>query len=220
MSYTEEDARWDEFWDQMSKELYSEHKEQAIEEFTTDRLQSYYLKQPGILAPGLRMYVDARKLQEQYPSASYVFAASAIEIFLKSSLLKPVVYGLVHNEPLAEIIVENALSSTGYKRYIKLLSSLFSELIGLDINKAMNIGSGKYLLQEASEVQTKRNKIIHQGMVVDNDDAEFAVYTAYGVLHHIINPMLLGIGLWMDKEGTVLKSENKGSRELRGHHTK
>jgi hypothetical protein len=38
MSYDEHDARWDEFWDQVSKELYPEHKEQAIDEFTTERL--------------------------------------------------------------------------------------------------------------------------------------------------------------------------------------
>jgi len=60
MSYTEEDAKWDEFWDQMSRELYPEHKEQAIEEFTTERLQSFYLKNPDILAPGIRMYIEAR----------------------------------------------------------------------------------------------------------------------------------------------------------------
>src|SRR3990172_13107446 len=198
MSYTEEDARWDEFWDQMSKELYPEHKEQAIEEFTTERMQSYYLKNPDILAPGIRMYAEAMELEEKHPSAAYVFATSAIELFLKSALLKPVVYGLVHYESLAEIIVETALGSPGFERYKKLLSGLFSELINLDINKAMSIGSDRYLLQEASEVQAKRNKIIHQGMVIDNNDAKFAINVAYGVMHHIINPMLLGLGLWMD----------------------
>jgi hypothetical protein len=35
---------------------------------------------------------------------------------------------------------------------------------------------------------------------------------AYGVLHKIINPMLLGIGLWMDKKGTVL--ERKEGRKV------
>jgi hypothetical protein len=205
MSYTEEDARWDELWDRMSEELYPEHKEQAIEEFTTERLQSFYLKNPDILAPGIRMYTEARELQENHPSASYVFATSAIELFLKSSLLKPVVYGLVHNEPLAEIIVKTALGSTGFERYKKLLSGLFSELIGIDINKIKSIGSNKFLLQEASEVQAKRNNIIHQGIMVDNDDAKFAISVAYGVLHNIINPMLLCIGLWMNKNGTVLE---------------
>jgi len=151
------------------------------------------------------MYIEARELQENHPSASYVFATSAIELFLKSSLLKPVVYGLVHNETLAEIIVETALGAPGFERYKKLLSGLFLELVKIDITKVKNIGSGEYLLQEASDVQAKRNKIIHQGIIVDNNDANFAIGVAYGVLHNVINPMLLGIGLWMDKKGTVLE---------------
>ena len=205
MQDAERDAAWDQMWDQMSVELYPEHKEQAIEEFTTERLQSFYLRNPDILAPGIRMYVEARELQENHPAASYVFATSAIELFLKASLLKPVVYGLVHNESLAEIIVKTALGASGFERYKKLLSGLFSELVGIDINKVESIGSDKFLLQEASEIQIKRNKIIHQGIIIDNNDAKFAIGVAYGVLHNIINPMLLSIGLWMDKKGTVLE---------------
>ena len=209
MSYTMEDARqdaaWDQMWDQMSVELYPEHKEQAIEEFTTERLQSFYLRNPDILTPGIGMYIEARKLEKNHPLASYVFATSAIELFLKSSLLKPVVYGLVHNESLSEIIVETAFSSSGFERYKKLLSGLFSELVGIDIKKIKSVGSDRVLLQEASDVQAKRNKIIHQGIVVDGSDAKFAIGVAYGVLHKIINPLLLSIGLWMDKNGTVLE---------------
>jgi hypothetical protein len=209
MSDTEQDASEDEFWDKMSQQLYPEHKEQAIDEFTTERLQSFYLKNPDILTPGIQMYIEARELEENHPSASYVFATSAIEIFLKASLLKPVVYGLVHNESLAEIIVETALSYSGFERYKKLLSGLFSELIRIDINKVKSIGSDKFLLQEAFEVQAQRNKIIHQGVIVDNDDAKYAIGVAYGVLHNIVNPMLLGIGLWMNKKGTVLERQER-----------
>jgi hypothetical protein len=205
MEDAERDAAWDQMWEQMSVELYPEHKEQAIEEFTTERLQSFYLKKPDILIPGIGMYIEARKLEKNHPSASYVFATSAIELFLKSSLLKSVVYGLIHNESLSEIIVETAFNSSGFERYKKLLSGLFSELAGIDINKVKSAGSDRVLLKQASDVQAKRNKIIHQGIVVDGGDAKFAISVAYGVLHEIINPMLLSIGLWMDKNGTILK---------------
>jgi hypothetical protein len=205
MEDAERDAAWDKMWEQMSDELYSEHKEQAIEEFTTERLQSFYLRNPDILAPGIGMYIEAKELEDKHPSASYVFATSAIELFLKSSLLKPVVYGLIHNESLSKIIVETVFSSSGFERYNKLLSGLFSELAGIDIKKVKSVGSDRFLLQEASEVQKKRNLIIHQGIVVECSDAKVAIGVAYGVLHNIINPLLLGIGLWMDKNGTILK---------------
>ncbi|MDZ7642019.1 MAG: hypothetical protein U5J62_08370 [Desulfurivibrio sp.] len=203
--YDDDGYKWEEALDQISKDLYPGHKEQAIEEFTTERLQSFYLKHPNILTSGIQMYIEAQELQENHPSASYVFATSAIELFLKGSLLKPVIYGLVHNESLAEIIVDTALGSTGFERYKKLLAGLFSEIAGIDINKKKNHGSNKPLLQEASEIQSIRNKIIHQGLALNNSDATFAIGVAYGVLHGIINPMLLSIGLWMDKDGTVLE---------------
>ena len=38
MSYGPEDAAWDEAYENMSRELYPEHKEQAIAEFTRERL--------------------------------------------------------------------------------------------------------------------------------------------------------------------------------------
>lgn len=40
MSYDEHDAALDEFYDYMDKELYPEHREQAISEFTEERLRS------------------------------------------------------------------------------------------------------------------------------------------------------------------------------------
>lgn len=205
MSYDDDDYKWDQFYDTMSEELYPQHKELAIEEFTTERLQSFYLKNPYILIPGVNMYAEARELVENHPTASFVLATSAIELFLKASLLKPVVYGLVHNESLANIIVKEALGASGFKRYKKLLSGIFNELVDIDINKVKRIGSDKFLLTEASGVQTKRNEIIHQGKFVSKSEANFAIEVAYGILHDIINPMLLSIGLWKDKNSTVLE---------------
>lgn len=203
MSYSPEDAKWDEFWDKVSEELYPDHKEQAIDEFTTERLQSFYLKNPAVLSSGIKMYIEARELEQNHSEASFVFATSAIEIFLKGSLLKPVVYGLIHNEPLAEIIVEIALRQTGFTRYKKLLSGLFMELVGIDVKKIHRVGSSDFLLSEVSAIQDIRNKIIHQGISITQKDANFAINVAYGVLHQIVNPMLLAIGLWMDKKGIV-----------------
>lgn len=42
-------------------------------------------------------------------------------------------------------------------------------------------------------------------MIVGNQDAKFAVDVAYGILFQIVDPMLLKMGLWMDKKGTVLR---------------
>ena len=64
--YHDDDYKWDEALDQISKDLYPGHKEQAIEEFTTERLQSFYLKNPTILAPGVQMYIEASRSRPKH----------------------------------------------------------------------------------------------------------------------------------------------------------
>jgi hypothetical protein len=105
MSMTEDEARYE----QWMEELYAEHSKQAIEEFTADRLQSFYLKNPVLAKPPLDTLVQSRLLLGSHPAAALVFAATATEVGLKEVLLKPVVYGLVHSESAASLITELAL---------------------------------------------------------------------------------------------------------------
>ena len=120
MSMTPSDAAWEEFYDKMSEELYQEHKDQAINEFTEEQLQSFYLENQNLMRPAVDAIQEGKKLQEdQYFSAALVFFVSAIEILLKTTLLKPVIYGLIHNEVLAEVIAENFLKQSGLDRYKK-----------------------------------------------------------------------------------------------------
>ena len=51
-----------------------------------------------------------------------MFCVTTVELLLKATLLQPIVYGLVHNDGLAEIIVKYALGETGFDRYRNLLS--------------------------------------------------------------------------------------------------
>ena len=206
MSYTPEDAAWDEALENISQELYPEHKEQAIEEFTNERLQSYYLSNPEILVPAVRMYHMADNLKKSYPSASLVFSTTAIELFLKAALLKPVVYGLVHIEPLAEIVMEVALRQSSFDRYKKLLSPLFKELTGIDISNIKRTEFSDELLKEVKEIQTKRNTIIHQGAEVSDEDAKHALDVAHGVFFYIVLEMLNVIGLKINDDSKVVRA--------------
>lgn len=168
----------------------------------------FYLKNPNILVPGTLLYTEANELKESHPSASVVFATSTIELFLKAALLKPVIYGLVHNEPLAEIIVKTALGQTGFNRYKKLLAKLFMEIAEIDINDINRIGSTKSLLIEAEDIQKIRNKIIHQGELVTVKNSYHAITVAEGILHNIVEEMLLALGLLINSDGIVLKNKD------------
>jgi hypothetical protein len=53
MSYDEQDAAMDEFYEQISRELYPDHKQQAIQEFTAERLRSFYVQSPNVMRPAV-----------------------------------------------------------------------------------------------------------------------------------------------------------------------
>jgi len=50
---TPEEYAMEGFYDQISRELYPDHKEQAIEEFTEEKLKSYYQKNSKVMRPAV-----------------------------------------------------------------------------------------------------------------------------------------------------------------------
>lgn len=208
MSYGPEDAAWDEAYENMSRELYPEHKEQAIAEFARERLRSYYVTRPDVLIPALRTFKESKALlAEGHNPAALVFAASATELFLKVALLRPVVYGLVHSEALAELVVTAALSQTGFKRYEQLLAKLFAELAGIELKTLTRNPGSRPLLEEASEMQDVRNAVIHRGQEVSQEQAELAVEIAAQVFNQVLAEVLRDLGFTVEKGGVIVNGE-------------
>jgi hypothetical protein len=82
MSYDEDDAAWDEMYDRIDQELYPDHKAQAIEEFTAERLRSFYLKNPEVMIPALEVFSEAKLLLEsKHYAAALVFLLRRLSFF-------------------------------------------------------------------------------------------------------------------------------------------
>src|SRR5437867_7551263 len=128
MSMTEDEARYD----QWMAELYVEHSKEAVKEFTAECLQSYYLKDPLLASASFRSLTESRVLLPEHPSAALVFGTTAVEVGLKVVLLKPIVYGLVHDTSAAGLITDLAVSQGGDK-YRDLLFHILSEFGGVDL---------------------------------------------------------------------------------------
>lgn len=124
-----------------------------------------------------------------------MFFVSAIELLLKATLLKPVVYGLVHHEPLAEIIVRHTLGQSGFERYEDLLSALFLKLANMNTKDIKREGSEVRLLDECKKLQKVRNDIIHKGEKCSKADAELSRKVSVAVFELIVRPMLNSLGL-------------------------
>lgn len=203
MSYDEHDAAMDDMYSRISEEIYPEHRERAIEEFTTERFHAYYKQHSFVMRPAVNMKCEADGLSESgHFSAAVVFYTTAVEILLKATILKPVILGLIHNENLADVIVKHALAGTGFDRYSRLLSQLFDELASMQLNSIAR-ENGKPLLQECAELQELRNGVIHRGEIRTVDEAVFGKAVANAVFHLLVGPMLSAIGLSVVEGGEI-----------------
>lgn len=209
MSYTLEDAAWDDAYESMSQELYPEHKEQAIAEFTHERLRSYYITYPEVLIPAAQTYKESKALLAGgHNEAALVFAASATELFLKAALLRPVVYGFVHSESMAELIVNAALSQTGFNRYETLLSKLFLEIAGIELKSLVRETGTKPLLEEASDIQKTRNHVVHQGGCVTSEQAKIALEITTQIFNQVLAKVLTQLNLNIEKGGLLVSQQS------------
>ena len=204
MSYDENDADLDDFYLRVGEEMYPEHKSQAIQEFTAERLKSFYVGQPKVMLPAVLAFREAQKLHSlEHYAAAVVFSATAIEVFLKATLLKPVVFGLVHHESLATVVVEHTFGQTGFDRYKNLLSSLFSSIAEVDLVAVKREGIKSPLLDEVLSLQKLRNKIIHQGSQCGKAEADNALEISAAVYGNIVLPMLGALGLKVVEKGVI-----------------
>lgn len=197
MSYDEHDAATDEFYEQI--------RQQVIEEFTVERLQSFYHKQPDVMRPAVNAIQEAKALlAAQRFAPALVFSASAFELLLKSTLLRPVVYGLVHNDAMAEILVNKVLGrQTDIDRFKDLLAGLFKTLAHIDLDSICRPGSAQPLMKEAKDFQTKRDRILHAGVVCTSVEAESAYAIALAIYEQIVTPMIAALHLSIGDSGTI-----------------
>ena len=197
----------DYFYEQQAaqEEFIEEISRQAIYEFTNERLQSLYVKNPDVMVKAIDLYKKGKALQEiKYYSAAVVFFMSAIENFLKLTLIKPVVYGLVHHETLAGIIVEQTMrQQSNFDSYRDLLKKLFSTLTNENTNEIYREGASKNLLKECEDLQKLRNTIIHQGDDCEESAAKEAYQISEAVFKKIVMPMLHALNLTLEGNGVI-----------------
>ena len=191
MSTTPDEAAYDEYM----AELYEEHKKEAIEEFTYERLQSYYINNKLMAQPAFLALSEARSLIESNKSAALIFSAIAMEVGLKTTLLKPIVHGLVHTESVAALITDLTISHSGMDRYRKLLFQVLRDHGGIDLSNYKRTESNKTLWEEINTVQKKRNLIMHRAVKAEVEDADLALAVASEILESIFPAIIAKMGL-------------------------
>ncbi|WP_169709472.1 hypothetical protein [Deferrisoma camini] len=146
------------------------------------------------------------QLEQKRYSPALVFYVTAIELLLKATLLRPVLYGLIHNEGLAEIMIKHILGQTGVERYENLLAQLFDNLADIDVKKISREGTKTKLFVECRELQKVRNNVIHQGQSCTDKDAEKGKLVSIAVFEQIVRPMLYSLGLTVIEKGRIVEA--------------
>jgi hypothetical protein len=162
----------------------------AIKQFTGERLQSYYLANPTLGEPALGALDYAQALLPRQPLAALVFATTAMELAIKVVLIKPIVSGLVHTEGLATFITDLTTQHTGMDRFQDLLTEILAMFGGVDLKTYTRPNSKRTLWQEIAEVQKVRNAVIHRGERAKDSMAHLAVAVAATLLRKIF-PLIL-----------------------------
>lgn len=192
----------EEFYDRIGEELSSEYREKDVIKFIEERMQSFYLENPNVISPAIECSNHANKLLRISPSCALVMYTTAIELYLKSVLLKPVLFGMIHNKNIADLIVESSVGQTGFSRYNNLLKELCIHAAGIDLDSIKGM-QNKPILKEAEQAQKIRNKVVHQGYKATIEQMGMAKNIAYLMLTDVVEPVLNNLDL-------VITSNNMG----------
>jgi hypothetical protein len=166
----------------------------VVEKFTTERLQSYYVDHPDVVARALWASGEAKGLIAAHPEASLVFAVTSSEVTVKAGMLKPILHGLVHDEAVAAFVSELVPDQRNDK-FRDLLLAILKEYGGVDLFTFKRPRASDNLWKEIQALQTKRNSIVHRADSATPEEAARAIDVADFLLNETFQTVIAKVGL-------------------------
>jgi hypothetical protein len=195
----EQDAAYDRLYEELGPQWAKDHglapPEDAIKEFTAERLQSYYVKHPDLATTAIGMMEQASVLSHKYPNAAFLFATSAAEITIKHLLVRPIVNGLVHNEAVADVVMALTPVQTGSDAFKNLLFGVLKKVADVDLATYKRPGSDRTLWEEWKQLQKDRNNLIHDGVPPSSETIGCYEAVAVEFLSVVFPKVLATLGL-------------------------
>ena len=176
--------------------------DKVINQFTSGRLQSYYVAHPETASGPLLALKEAEDLLAEHPSAALVFAVAATEAGVKQTLMKPILHGLVHSDFAAGLVAEFARDHSD-KRFHDLFFAILNEYGGIDLKSFKRDGSKETLWDERSKVRKLRNDVVHEAKTATAEDAVKALGIATVILRQIFPDVISNLGLHLH-DGVVV----------------
>ena len=193
---SEQNWEEEEGYERFIADIYEELKPEAIEEFTDERLQAYYIDNKLLAKPAIDALSEAQNLAASHATGRFIFASIAMEVGLKTTLLKPIVYGLVNTESAADFIANLTIRHRiGSGDFEKLLFHVLQEHGGVDFKNFKRSDSNTTLWKEIMYLQNVRDKIMHRAEVASQDNVDLVLGVASEILEVIFPAVINKIGL-------------------------
>lgn len=184
-------------------EIHENITAEAIAGFTSGRLRSYYIQNPSVASNVFAIYREAKSAISVSPTAALVLFTAVIEVALKTAILKPVIYGLVHNESIADLISDLVVKNNGLDRFKDVLSKILSQYSALDFDNYKMEGHTKTVWDEIAIVQKVRNAASHRAEPVTKEMAALAQRIAAVIIVEFLQGLLQELGLEIQKDGQI-----------------
>ena len=176
---------------------YHEDVNRGIEEFIGDRQKSFYIQNPTLAEAAFSLLSEARELFAlDHYAAAQVMAGAAAEVALGDALLKPMVYGFVHSDTVAPMVVDIVKNTRQLYRFEALVIEIVSQFSG--INLRSKIGTSTHSLWESVKaVAMQRNEVLHSDGLskVTREQAEHGLEVATTLLETVFPALLKNLGL-------------------------
>ena len=231
MGFESIDAEFEEYQDRLYEDFYDQYrnsghywedKYKAIEEYLAEeilpeRLEAFYLRKSNIIQAPLDLLIEAKELyQLKRYSASQVFAGAALEVTFKDVLLKPIVSGMIHNDTVAEIIIDIFSSHIReIDKFKGLLINVIKEVSGINLSEYKLENSKQTIWEQATEVRKQRNALLHKATPATSEEAELSLSVAAFVLEDLFPRILKKIGLRLTSDNLICPPPSAGGIKIK-----
>ena len=183
------DAMLERAYEDEANAAHENWSEEIIEEFIEEITLSFFAENKDILSISYASRDEAKKVIDISPSSAILFTYTAIETAIKHAILKPMIYGMTHNESIANLIVKKFVNLSNVDSYTSLTFNLVNELIHLKLSDIKN-DKEKFIIDEIKSLSKKRNNIIHSGKFYKKEDALNALKILEDLYDKVILRML------------------------------
>ena len=181
MGMTIEDAAYEAY---AAEEALDELRAEAIADFQQERLRSYYAEHPEVAQAAIDTLEEAQALFDAgFIRASLVSSISAAEQALMNTLLRPILYGLVHSESAATLV---AGLYVRLDHLPKFLFPIVAESANVDLSTYCRHDQPITLWDEFRRLQRIRHGVLHRGERADPGDASTALAVAGAMLTDVL----------------------------------